>query len=69
MLQHREGVVIARCRITSDGSVRDCKIINGDVMLQQAVLDALPQQHYRPLMYEGAAVSVWYTFRMTFKLK
>ena len=69
MLQHREGTVIVRCRITTDGSVRDCGIISGDVMLQQAALDALAQQRYRPLMYDGAPVSVWYMFRMTFKLQ
>jgi protein TonB len=69
MLQHREGTVITRCRITTNGFVRDCSIISGDVMLQQASLDALAQQHYRPLMYEGVPVSVWYTFRFTFKLQ
>lgn len=69
MLQHREGTVIVRCRITTDGSVRDCGILSGDVMLQQAALDALAQQRYRPLMYDGAPVSVWYQFRMTFKLQ
>ncbi len=69
MLQHREGTVIVRCRITTEGSVRDCGILSGDVMLQQAALDALAQQRYRPLMFDGAPVSVWYQFRMTFKLQ
>jgi periplasmic protein TonB len=69
MLQHREGVVIARCRITTEGLVRDCRIISGDVMLQQTTLDALASQRYRPLIYEGSPVSVWYTFRYTFKLQ
>lgn len=69
MLQHREGVVLAKCRIATDGAVRDCSIIKGDVMLQQAALDALAQQHYRPFMYGGVAVSVWYNFRFTFKLQ
>jgi periplasmic protein TonB len=69
MLQHREGTVITRCRITTDGSVRDCSIVSGDVMLQQAALEALAKRRYRPLMYGGVPVSVWYMFRFTFKLK
>lgn len=69
MLQHREGTVITRCRITTDGAVRDCSILSGDVMLQQAALDALAQYRYRPFMYQGVPVSVWYTFRFIFKLQ
>ncbi len=69
MLQHREGTVIARCRIATDGAVRDCRIVSGDVMLQDAALDALRRQRYRPVMFEGAPVSVWYMFRFTFKLQ
>lgn len=69
MLQHREGTVIARCLIATDGAVRDCHILSGDVMLQDAALDALKHQRYRPVIFEGAPVSVWYMFRFTFKLQ
>jgi protein TonB len=69
LLQHREGTVIINCRITTDGSVRDCSILSGDVMLQQAALDTVIKQRYRPLIYEGVPVSVWYKFRFTFKMQ
>lgn len=69
MLQHREGTVIARCLIAVDGAVRNCRIISGDVMLQDAALEALGRQHYRPVIFDGAPVSVWYMFRFTFKLQ
>jgi len=67
-LQRREGVVIARCRITTEGFVRDCRIISGDETLRQAMLDTLAGQRYKPLLFEGAPVAVWYTFRATFNL-
>ncbi len=38
-------------------------------MLQQAALEAVTKQRYRPLMYEGRAVNVWYTFWFHFKLR
>jgi periplasmic protein TonB len=69
MLQHREGTVLARCLIATDGAVRNCSIISGDVMLQDAALAALNQQRYRPLYYGGVPVGVWYVFRFTFKLQ
>jgi periplasmic protein TonB len=69
MLQRREGVVNARCRITTEGFVRDCRILSGDVMLQETTLETLAAQRYKPLVFEGAPVAVWYTFRFTFKLQ
>ncbi|HRI69636.1 MAG TPA: TonB family protein [Polyangium sp.] len=69
MLQHREGTVLARCLIATDGAVRNCSIMSGDVMLQDAALAAVAQQRYRPMYYGGVPVSVWYVFRFTFKLQ
>lgn len=69
MLQHREGTVLARCLIATDGAVRNCSIMSGDVMLQDAALEAVTHQRYRPLHYGGVPVSVWYVFRFTFKLQ
>jgi protein TonB len=68
VVARREGVVNVRCRITTDGAVRDCKILSGDVTLQETALDTLAKQRYKPMFFDGMPVAVWYTFRFTFKL-
>lgn len=66
--QRIEGVVNARCRITTDGFVRDCRILSGDETLRETTLETLANQRYKPMFFEGAPVAVWYVFRVTFKL-
>lgn len=68
VIARREGVVNARCRITTDGAVRDCRILSGDLTLQEAALETLAKQRYKPMFFDGAPVAVWYVFRFTFKL-
>ena len=57
-----EGTLIAKCVITTEGSVRDCRVIKGVPHMNEAVVDALHSWRYRPVMYQGKAVSVSYVF-------
>jgi protein TonB len=60
-----EGVVVAKCTIGTDGSLRNCFIIKGLPHLDQSVLEALAQQRYKPVLYRGRPVNVQYV--MTFR--
>lgn len=62
------GTVIARCTITREGSVENCKIIKGLPYMDAAVIDALTTRQYRPVHFQGRPVSVSYTFNVTLRL-
>jgi len=61
---HISGTMIARCTITTDGSLRDCRIIKGLPFLNQPMLDSLATRRYRPVQSEGKPVSVQYVFNL-----
>jgi protein TonB len=63
-----EGTLIARCVITVEGQVRECKVIKGVPHMNQAVVDALQSWRYRPVMYQGRPVSVSYVFTIRLKM-
>jgi protein TonB len=63
-----EGTLIAKCVITVEGSVRDCRVIKGLPHMDEAVVDALESWRYRPVTYQGKAVSVSYVFTLRLKL-
>jgi protein TonB len=63
-----EGKVIAKCTITEDGHLVDCRIIKGLAYMDGPVLAALAARKYSPVMFQGRAVRVYYTFPFTFKM-
>ncbi|WP_375765773.1 TonB family protein [Archangium gephyra] len=62
------GTVIARCTITREGDVENCRIIRGLPHMDEAVLEALTSRHYRPVTFQGRPVSVSYAFQVKLKL-
>jgi TonB family protein len=56
------GTIIAKCTITAEGSLRNCRIIKGLPFLEKAALDVLATRRYSPVTYQGKAVSVEYVF-------
>ncbi|MCY1077242.1 energy transducer TonB [Archangium lansingense] len=62
------GVVIAKCTITREGNVEKCRIIKGLPYMDEAVLESLTSRHYRPVTYQGRAVSVTYNFQVSLKM-
>lgn len=57
-----EGTVIAKCTITTSGSLESCRIIRGLPFMDKPMLDALSQRKYTPVMYKGKPVAVQYVF-------
>jgi protein TonB len=64
-----EGVVVAQCTITTDGVLRDCRIIKGLSHLEESVLDALVKQRYKPVLHRGRPVNVRYVMTFRFKMQ
>ena len=62
-----EGLIIAKCTITKEGSVTDCKLIKTLPYMDQAIISNLTARKYTPVMFQGQPVSVEYTF--TFRIK
>jgi len=56
------GTIIAKCTITAEGALRNCRIIKGLPFLDRAALDVLATRRYSPVTYQGKAVSVEYVF-------
>ncbi len=54
------GLMLVKCVITTTGSLRDCHIIKGLPMMDQAVLSALSTWKYTPITFQGQPVSVEY---------
>ncbi|NTX13490.1 TonB family protein [Myxococcus sp. CA056] len=63
-----EGTVIAKCVVTREGDVRDCRIIKGLAHMDEEVLDALHHRRYSPVTFQGRPQSVSYVFTLRFKL-
>ncbi len=62
------GVIIARCTVTREGSVENCRIIKGLPLMDEAVVEALTTRHYRPVHFQGRPVSVTYTFNVKLRM-
>ena len=61
-----EGLVIAKCTITTEGAVKDCKLIKTLPYMDEAIKANLMARKYTPVMFQGKPVSVEYTF--TFRI-
>jgi hypothetical protein len=58
------GTVIAKCTITTEGALRNCRIIKGLPYLDKPMLDMLATRKYSPVIYQGRPVSVEYVFNL-----
>lgn len=64
-----QGKVLAQCTITTDGRLVGCSIARGLPFMDQVVLQALSQQRWSPVVFQGQPVSVFYTIPFNFVLK
>ena len=65
---HVSGLLIARCTITREGQVENCKVIKGLPHMSDAVVSALETRRYSPVTYQGRPVSVTYNFHVKLDL-
>ncbi|MDB4977185.1 MAG: biopolymer transporter TonB [Myxococcaceae bacterium] len=55
-----QGLILTKCVITTTGSLKSCRIVKGIPLMDQAVLTALSQWKYTPVMYQGKPAAVEY---------
>jgi TonB family protein len=60
------GAVVARCTITTQGRVTDCKSLQGLRGLEEAVIRTLSTWRYEPAKLHGKPVAVHYVFDIWF---
>jgi protein TonB len=64
LIANVEGVMIAKCTITTAGTLQNCRIVKGLPFMDKSMLDALASRRYTPVMLQGKPVSVEYVFSM-----
>jgi len=57
-----------KCLIGIDGSVRNCRVLQGLPFMDRAAVEALQQQRYKPYLMGGQPVEVDLTFRIRLEL-
>lgn len=62
--QNVEGLVTAKCLITREGRVKDCKIVQSLAPMDAPVLEALESRRYTPVLFKGQPVAVDYVFNI-----
>jgi protein TonB len=55
-----EGLILTKCVITTTGTLKSCRIVKGIPLMDQAVLTALSQWRYSPVLYQGKPAAVEY---------
>jgi hypothetical protein len=62
-----EGLMTAKCILTTEGVFRRCHIIRALPYMEAAFLTALYQQRWRPMACQGKPVNIEYTvdFKLT----
>lgn len=63
-----EGTLLAKCVITTEGTLRSCRIIKSLPFLDEPVREALAQRRYAPVMFQGHPVNVEYVISLRFEL-
>jgi len=65
---HLDGTVIAEARITQDGTIDSLRIISGNPLFFQSVLDAVKQWRYEPTILNSEPIDVITTITVNFRL-
>ena len=64
-----EGTLLVKCVITTAGTLRGCRVLKSLPFMDQPVLEALAQQRYTPVTFQGHPVDVEYVIPFKFKLQ
>lgn len=59
-----KGLFLAKCVITTAGTLQKCRVVKGLPMMDQAVLSALARWRYTPVIYQGKPVAVEYVIQV-----
>ena len=61
--------LIARCTLTTAGTLIDCCIVEGINGLNASTIAALRERLYEPAIRDGKPLTVRYTFRVRFEIQ
>jgi len=67
-IAHLEGTVMAEARITASGTIDSLRIISGNPLFFQSVIDAVRQWRYEPTLLSGEPIDVITTITVNFRL-
>jgi TonB family protein len=68
-MNHVSGTVVLHALISSDGTIKDLKIVSGPIELTDASVSAVKQWRYKPLTINGEPVEVDTTISVVFTLR
>jgi protein TonB len=63
-----QGTMVVKCLIGIDGSVHNCRVLQGLPFMDRVAVDTLHRQRYKPYMVGGQPVEVDLTFRIKLEL-
>lgn len=62
-----QGTMLITCRVTLEGCVTDCRVLQSLPAMDDAVVDALRRRRYAPATLDGKPVEVEYAFKITMR--
>ncbi len=63
-----QGTVVVKCVVTTEGIVKQCRVLHSLPFMDKAVVDALLRRRYSPAMVQGKPIEVDFTFTIRLKL-
>ena len=63
-----EGMMIVKCVVSTQGVVRNCRVMKSLPFMDRAVIEALEKRRYTPALLRGQPIEVDYTFKIKLTL-
>ena len=63
-----EGLMIVKCVVSTQGVVRNCRVMKSLPFMDRAVIEALEHRRYSPALLRGQPIEVDYTFKIKLTL-
>jgi len=63
-----QGTMVVKCVVTTQGTVRNCRVLKSLPFMDRAAIEALEKRRYTPATLRGQPIEVDYTFGLQLKL-
>ena len=63
-----EGMMIVKCNVLADGTIRNCRVLKPLPHLSETVLKRLHSMKASPCIYQGQAIAIDYVFNFKFQM-
>lgn len=64
-----EGVVVLEAHVGADGRIKDCRILEGNPLFDEAALTSVRSRRYQPLLLNGVPSDFMITVTVAFRIK